>query len=483
MQYRAGTVSVTSNSSTVRGDGTAWTAAVEPGAMLVLSGERASYTVASVPSDTEVVLSAPYQGVTRAGASYWITTSFTPLRGYPVPEPGDVDAVLVIARAIQEIDADIPSTGGGVRLLDDLQDVAVSGASNGQVLTRFADGSWGPGAAGGGSVDGANVGTGGATVFKQRNGSTLEFRRLKANGSVSIAENPDDVTITVPAPGEANTASNAGSGTSVGVFARKSGANLEFRGIRPGVGITVTQDANDVVVSATGAGTPGGEANTASNVGTGAVQLFRQKSGADLQFRTLSLEAARFATTLSADGTSYSVTFRPPALSDLAGVLSADATPGQYLRRSDDGTWRGSDVPPAGLAALVQDPAPRLGNDLETNGRRILGLPGVVPGLVGSPEAKDYVLVLGTPADVAVTSVRTRTASGTVAFQVRAGGVVVGSDAQGAGGLAGTASATPGEAVVSQVIPTPAGSELSLTLSNPSADCADLAFAIYYRTA
>jgi len=237
------------------------------------------------------------------------------------------------------------------------------------------------------------------------------------------------------------------------------------------------------VVSATGAGSSGGEANTASNLGTGAVQVFRQKSGADLQFRSLDFDAARFATALSADGSTYGVTFRPLALSDLSGVLSADATPGQYLRRGDDGTWRGADVPAPGIAALVQDPAPRLGNDLETNGRRILGLPGVLPGLIESPQAKDYALVLGTPAAISVTSVRTRTSAGSVAFQVRAGGVTIGSDAQGAGGLSGTAATAAGEVVVTQIIPTPAGSELSLVLSGPSADCADLAFAIYYRTA
>jgi hypothetical protein len=483
MQYRAGTVALAGNSSIVRGNGTAWAGQVEPGAMFARSGDRVSYTVAAVNNDTELMLSAPYQGEASESAFYWITTSFTPNRGYPVAEPGDIDAIQVFSRAIQEIDADIPATGGGVRVLDDLQDVVAGAPSVGHVLTRQADGTWGPSAPGAASVDGANVGTGGGAVFKQKAGATLEFRRIKVTGGATLNENADDVTISVPPAGEANTASNAGTASSVGVFAGKTGTNLAFRGIRAGSGVTVTQDVNDIVVSSTGGGSTGGEANTASNLGVGTVQPFRQKVGADLQFRTVSFEAARFATSISGDGNTYTVTFRPLAFTEIGGVSVGGAATGQYLRRNADGTWSGATLPATGIASVSADPAPSLGGNLDTVGRRIVGLPGVVPGLIERPAAKTYVLCLQIPQPIAIASARARTAAGTVGWRVLVNGLTLGVDPEGNGGLTGTAGTTAADVVVPTVATTPQGYELAVALFAPSADCADFCFAIHYRTA
>jgi hypothetical protein len=82
--------------------------------------------------------------------------------------------------------------------------------------------------------------------------------------------------------GEVKTASNVGTGSQV--FKQKTGANLEFRSLVAGTNISINQGANDITISSTGGG--GGEANTASNVGTGS-QVFKQKTGVDLEFRTL----------------------------------------------------------------------------------------------------------------------------------------------------------------------------------------------------
>lgn len=482
MQYRAGTVSLTNGSSLVTGTGTAWLGAVEEGAMFVRAGDRASYTVASVPAGDTLMLSAPYQGVSTAEANYWITTSFTPNRGYPYPEQGDVDAVLLVARAIQEIDADIPETGGGVRTLDDLQDVAASGASNGQVLTRLADGSWGPASPGEFSVAAANLGTGGGAVFARKTGTTLEFRRIKVSGGATLAENADDVTITVPAPGEANTASNVGGTGTVGLFARKTAANLEFRGLRAGAGVTVTQDANDIVVAATGGGAGGGEANTAANAGTGMLQLYRQKAGAELQFRTVDLDPDRFSTALSDDGSTYAVTFRPLALGDLGGVAIDGAQAGHFLRHNADGTWDTAAPPAAGIASVSADAAPTLGGDLGTNGHRILGIPGVISGMLEAPRGKDYILSLRLPVPIVITGVGTRTGAGTAGFSVLADGFVVGADGAGAGGLAGTATDDYAEVPAATATTTDANRELAFRVSTLSPDCVDLCFSVFYRT-
>lgn len=84
--------------------------------------------------------------------------------------------------------------------------------------------------------------------------------------------------------GEANTASNIGS-VGDGVFAQKVGVDLQFKNLIAGNGIAITPSASALSISASGGG--GGEANTASNVGTGDGQVFKEKSGVDLRFKTI----------------------------------------------------------------------------------------------------------------------------------------------------------------------------------------------------
>lgn len=80
--------------------------------------------------------------------------------------------------------------------------------------------------------------------------------------------------------GEANTGSNVGSGA--GVFQSKVGVDLRFKSLVAGSNVAITPFADELVISAGG----GGEVNTASNVGAGS-GWFRSKVLADLTFKSI----------------------------------------------------------------------------------------------------------------------------------------------------------------------------------------------------
>jgi hypothetical protein len=84
------------------------------------------------------------------------------------------------------------------------------------------------------------------------------------------------------AVGEVNTASNVGGGN--GLFKQKSGVDLEFKTLVAGANTTITPVGDTLVIASSYVDT--GEVNTASNVGGGS-GLFKQKSGVDLEFYTL----------------------------------------------------------------------------------------------------------------------------------------------------------------------------------------------------
>ena len=68
-QYKTGTATVTNGSATVTGTNTLWSAYVTAGDSFTVAGDGVMYDVASVDSDTQVTLSAPYAGTTASGQS------------------------------------------------------------------------------------------------------------------------------------------------------------------------------------------------------------------------------------------------------------------------------------------------------------------------------------------------------------------------------------------------------------------------------
>lgn len=101
--YSTGTVSVTNGSAVVTGSGTLFLANVAAGNAFTVVSSGIVYDIASVDSNTQVTLSAPYQGTTDSGLSYTIHTAFTSPDQFPLLKQGDIETATIISRAINKI--------------------------------------------------------------------------------------------------------------------------------------------------------------------------------------------------------------------------------------------------------------------------------------------------------------------------------------------------------------------------------------------
>lgn len=145
---------------------------------------------------------------------------------------------------------------------------------------------------------------------------------LSAGANTQLTSAGNIITISAAEPlagsGETNTASNVGGETEL--FKQKSGVDLEFRTLSAGPNVNLVSGANVISISAAASGVGSGETNTASNVGS-SNEIFKQKSGVDLEFRTLSagenIQVVSAGNVLTISGTPDTDTTDHTALSNI----------------------------------------------------------------------------------------------------------------------------------------------------------------------
>lgn len=102
-QYKTGTVSVTNGSAVVTGTNTLWLSNINAGDAFTVAGTGVIYDVASVDSDTQISLTAPYGGSTASGLIYAATRDFTSPDNFPELVAGDIETPTILTRAIRKI--------------------------------------------------------------------------------------------------------------------------------------------------------------------------------------------------------------------------------------------------------------------------------------------------------------------------------------------------------------------------------------------
>lgn len=200
----------------------------------------------------------------------------------------------------------------------------------------------------------SNVGSG-AGPFRAKAGVDLEFRSVNGAGSVSVTQNANDITVSGSG---LTTGSGLGSGEQV--YGYKQGSALRFRSLVAGSNVTLTSGSDSITIASTGGGGGSGETNTASNLGAGE-GVFAQKNGVDLEFKSL---VAGPNITLTGGGDTIGITGSTPGETNTASNLGAGA-----------GIFAQKNSVDLELKSLIAGP-----NITLTEGGDTIGITGSAPG-------------------------------------------------------------------------------------------------------
>lgn len=480
MQYSFGTVSIERGSNVVIGIGTQWLANAPVGAPFAIEKDNVSYQIALVVSDNELRLSVPYEGVGGQDLFYAIHTSFTPKRGYPILNPGDIEGLLILNRSVLMIDNDMPAGGAaGVQNLGDLIDVDLTGARTGYALIRQADGKWMAQAVATGSIDLQNAGTAvsnSAAILRFAE-DVLSLRRIVGEG-ILIDEESDYVRLSVESPGEINTMKNLGAIDSYGLYKQKSNAEFQLFALKEGAGIRITQEGDNIVIASTvtSGGTGTVIATTASNVGTGSVKIWKTTSSNDIKLRSLNFDPSWFEVLPDLSDNFYTIKGKAASFKTAADADFSDAVAGSYIFLDEDGKFKASPFPQLGIKSLSEDLNPKLSASLDASGQKILGLSRNKTIVLEKPKQRRYPIEISNARDENLLSVTCYTEAGTVQFSIVVNDT--GEDSQQTNGIFGAASTSKNVINATTPVPVSLGSTVDLKIGELSADASWLALEI-----
>ncbi len=475
-QYKEGRVTVTTDSDIVTGTDTQWMSNVDPGDIFLVRGDEVPYRVAAVISDFSLRLNARYSAPTETNTYYSITRDFTQNFNLPIIRNGDVDAVPLFAEGLILLDAKLGAGGGGggATSLGGLIDVSVTGAQAGDTFTKLANGTYGFVAPYVFTIAFDHAPGDGARIFKGYANGVVTARRIKAAGG-TVNENADDITINIPAPGEVNTLDSAGSSQSQSLAATKSGVILRTKGIRAGTNITLTPEGNDIVIASTASGSGGSVTYTMAPIGAG-TPLVAAPSGTEFRIKSLAFDSN--FTIAEPVGGGVGIALNKLPISQISTIAWDSILAGQVLTRNVNGTVTGLTLPAAGITALVQDLAPKLGGPLDIAGKRVIGMPVSFSGVFERPKAKTYTICLSAPALIRLDAVTAVTKAGSLSYRIDVSGLPEGGDTMPESPLQGTATmARVTASATAQVLVEPSQAIL-LTLSAISADIDDFTYTI-----
>jgi len=135
-QYQVGTVQVTNGSAIVTcvdpdpadadiDPPSQWSTEVQAGDLFMVLGDSVLYTIDTVSSDTQLILTAQYQGASvtpsgdpQVGATYAVHRDFSTNYSVPLLTRGDIETAALIRTALDTLDTEYKSLDDRITALE-----------------------------------------------------------------------------------------------------------------------------------------------------------------------------------------------------------------------------------------------------------------------------------------------------------------------------------------------------------------------------